>query len=108
MSVTREKCRRIAVWLSLLAMPGIVAFIFSVGCDIYLFRTNPKTPDAIHTVERVEHGTHRFFTPLQDKICSYLPFIGFAQGFSFLILASFVDNGCKFNKLNRGIFSKRG
>jgi hypothetical protein len=108
MSVTREKYRRIAVWLSLLAVPGIVAFIFSVGYDIYLFRTNPETPDPIHSVERVEHGTHRFFTPLQDKICSYLPFIGFAQGFTFLVLASFVDNGCKFNKLDKGIFSKKG
>jgi hypothetical protein len=103
MRVSRQKCDKIANWLSLLAIPGWLVFFSTAAYDIYLSRTNPTSPDATHSVEQISHGTSRYYTPGQARICSY-PFIGLAQGFSFLILATFVSNGCKFNK---GIFSKR-
>jgi hypothetical protein len=98
MPVNQAKLNRIADWLTLLAAPGMLFFVLTVAYDIYAFRTNPKSPDATHFIERVEHGDHRFFTPLQAKITSH-PLMGFAEAFVLLAIASFLRNGCKFNKL---------
>lgn len=103
MPASQTKLNRIADWLILLAMPGILAFIFIAAYDIYLLRTNPASPDATHVIEQISHGSHRFFTPRQAQICSH-PFIGLMEAFPLLITASFLQNGCKFNKFT---FSKR-
>ena len=97
MPANSAKLNKIADWLALLAMPGLLAFVLMVAYDIYAFRTNPTQPDATHFIERVEHGNHRFFTPVQAKLTSH-PFIGFAEAFSLLAIAAFLRNGCKLNK----------
>lgn len=105
MRLKRTTCNKIAGWLALLAMPGIVFFFFTCAYSIYLFRTNPTTPDSIHTIEEIAHGGHRFFTPLQAKLfLPPLPFIVYGASFLLLTVASFLGNGCKFNK---PVFFKR-
>jgi hypothetical protein len=100
LSLKQATCNKIADWLTLLAMPGVLFFFITCAYSIYLFRTNPTLPDATHTVEEVAHSDHRFFTPLQAKIClPPLPFIVYGASFLLLIVAAFLRNGCKFNRI---------